>query len=199
MIGEHHAEVATFRLAGKSTPLFDGLIKAKVLKTSVFTVTLTTGTASTLYLGGVDPKAGTPTYVNVDTSQGYWYTTASKINTQSYASIVDTGTTLIIAPTSVATKLFKSMSGVTTYTQDDTLYGSYDCSNPPKVTYTFGNFEVRLSSSTISFGQTESGQCVLSVVGADTGIDAIIAGDSFLQNVHAVFDRKSNRLGFSKQ
>jgi len=184
-----------FSTAG-STPFFDGLVNAGAVTSKVFTFTLSTG-SSRLYLGGVDPNAGTPTYVSVDSSQGFW-TASSTINGASTSSIVDTGTSLIVAPTSFAKTFFRSL-GVTTFTQDGALYGAYDCSSPPSVTYKFGSFSAKLSASTVTFGQTNDGQCVLSLVGQDTGLNAVIAGDSFLQNVHAVFDRGNNRLGFSKQ
>jgi len=134
----------------------------------------------------------------VDASQGFWTVSSSNINGDSTSSIVDTGTSLIVAPTSFAQSFFDSI-GVATFTQDSTLYGSYDCNSPPTVTYQFGDYSTPLSSSTVSIGQNSDGSCVLSVVGEDTGLDAVIAGDSFLQNVIAVFDRSNNRIGFSDQ
>jgi len=172
-------------------------MKVKAVAKGIFTFTLSTG-ASTLYLGGVNPQAGKPTYVSIDTSQGFWAAT-SKINGASISSIVDTGTTLIIAPTDYAKDLFDSLKDVDTFTEGDTLYGTYDCDNPPTVTYAFGRFSTAMSDDTLKFGQTQSGQCIMSIIGYDTGFNAVIAGDSFLQNVHAVFDRDSDRMGFSKQ
>ena len=186
-----------FHSSAGSTPFFDALTKAGAVTSKVFTFTLSTG-SSRLYLGGVDPNAGTPTYVSVDSSQGFWGATSS-INGRSTSSIVDTGTSLIVAPTSFAQSFFSSLSGVQTFTQDGTLYGAYDCNSPPSVTYKFGSFSKKLSAASETFGTTTDGQCVLSLVGQDTGLNAVIAGDSFLQNVHAVFDRASSRLGFSSQ
>lgn len=184
-------------LGSGSTPFFDALIKNKVVGKNVFTFTLASS-GSSLYLGGVDPKAGTPVYTNVDTSPGYWTVSSSSINGISTSSIVDTGTSLIVAPTSFAKSFFKSV-GATTFTQDGVLYGSYDCSKTPTVTYKVGSFSQKLSAATTSLGKTNSGSCILSIVGEDTGLNAVIAGDSFLENVHAVFDRSANRIGFSSQ
>lgn len=180
-----------------SAPFFDALISAGAVTQKVFTFTLSPGTG-TLYLGGVDPSAGTPTYVSVDSSQGFWGTTGS-INGQSTAGIQDTGTTVIVAPTNFAQNLFASLPGVTQFQQDGSYYGAYNCNSPPSIKIKFGSFSKQLSAATTSFGTTNDGQCVLSVVGEDIGINSVIFGDSWLQNVHAVFDRANNRVGFSSQ
>ena len=184
-------------LGGGSTSFFDGLMNSKVLTKDVFTFTLASKKSS-LYLGGVPSAAGKPTYTNVDPSQGYWTVHDSSINGISTASIVDTGTSLIVAPTAFAQSFFKAV-GAKTFTQDGTLYGSYDCKSAPRVNYKFGGFSQTLSASTVTLGTTIDGACILSVVGQDTGLDAVIAGDSFLANVHAVFDRSNTRIGFSSQ
>ncbi|UZJ54042.1 hypothetical protein CBS101457_003362 [Exobasidium rhododendri] len=184
-------------LGSGSTPFFDAMINAKVVTSSIFTFTLSTG-ASHLYLGGVSPKVVSPTYVNIDTNPGYWLVSSTTLGGVSTASIVDTGTSVIVAPMSTAQAFFKAV-GASTFTEDDTLYGTYPCKSPPSFTYNFGSFSTKLSASTISIGTADDGSCVLSVIGQDTGVNAVIAGDSFLQNVYAVFDRSSNRIGFSSQ
>lgn len=183
-------------LGSGSTPFFDALINAGKVTSHVFTFTLTSS-GSTLYLGGVDPKAGTPSYTPIS-QQGYWQVSNSAINGITTSSIVDTGTSLIVAPTSYAQSLFTKL-GLSTFTQSGTLYGYYNCNSPPTVTYKFNTFSQKLSASTLTIGTTNTGACVLSVVGEDIGINAVIAGDSFLQNVHAVFDRTNNRVGFTSQ
>jgi cathepsin D len=183
-------------LGSGSTPFFDALIKNGVVSSHSFTFTLSTS-GSRIYLGGVDPNAGSPSYTSIS-NQGYWQVSDSSINGISTSSIVDTGTSLIVAPTATARSVFKAV-GATTFTQDGTLYGAYNCNSAPTVTYRFGSFSKSLSAATLSIGTTNNGQCVLSVVGEDIGINAVIAGDSFLQNVHAVFDRTNNRVGFTSQ
>jgi cathepsin D len=179
-----------------STPFFDALIKKKVVSTNAFTFTLK-ATGSTLFLGGVAPNIGTPLYSPVS-NQGYWQISSSSISKVTTSSIIDTGTSLIVAPTATARSIFRSL-GIPSFTQDGTLYGYYNCNAPPSVTYKIGSFSKVLSPSTLSIGTTNNGQCVLSIIGEDIGINAVIAGDSFLENVHAVFDRTNNRVGFSSQ
>ncbi|UZJ56270.1 hypothetical protein CBS101457_005590 [Exobasidium rhododendri] len=176
-------------------PFFDSLISAGVLQESVFTFTLA-DTGSGLFLGGIPSNVTNPTYVSVDSSQGFWGVTGS-INGTSTAGILDTGTTLIVAPVDTATALFKKL-GLTTSTQDGSIYGLYDASSPPTITIEFGGFSQVLSSATTSFG-TQNGQEVLSIVGSDVGAEFVIFGDSFLRNVNAVFDRQNNRAGFTSQ
>lgn len=173
----------------------DGLVNSKVVSNNIFTFSLAS-TGSTLYLGGVDPAAGSPTYINVPSNAGYWTITNSSINGIKTSSIVDTGTSLIVAPIAFAKSIFDSVNA-TTFAMGGTLYGSYPCNSPPKITYKFGSFSQTLSASTVTMGNAGLNKCVLSIVGEDTGLNAVIAGDAFLRNVHAVFDRSSNRIGFS--
>lgn len=179
-----------------STPFFDALIKKNVVTKHSFTFTLKS-TGSTLFLGGVAPNIGTPLYSPVS-NQGYWQVASSSISKVTTSSIIDTGTSLIVAPTATAKSIFRAL-GIPSFTQDGTLYGYYNCHAPPTVTYKIGSFSRSLSASTLSIGTTNNGQCVLSVIGENIGINAVIAGDSFLENVHAVFDRTNNQVGFSSQ
>jgi cathepsin D len=184
-------------LGSGSTPFFDGLMNSKVLTKDVFTFTLASK-GSTLHLGGVSPAGSSPVYTSVDPSEGYWTVSDSSINGIATASIVDTGTSLIVAPVAFAQSLFQAV-GATTFSQDGTLFGSYDCKSAPTVTYKMGSFSQKLSASTMTIGKTSEGACILSVVGQDTGLNAVIAGDSFLANVHATFDRTNNQVGFTSQ
>lgn len=170
----------------KQDPFFDVLLKANVLKQPIFTFTLRQNQPS-LFLGGIPSGLAEPVYVDVDSSQGFWGTQGS-VNGNQTNGIQDTGTTLIVAPTSFAQTLFKSLN-LQTFTQDGSTYATYDASNPPKITLQFGSFSQDLSPETLSFGQTNDGKPVLSIIGSDVGIDSVIFGDSFLRNVTIVFSR----------
>ncbi|CEH18710.1 acid protease [Ceraceosorus bombacis] len=176
-------------------PFFDSLINQKKVDQSVFTFTLKAGSGSTLFLGGV--SGGSPSYSNVDTSNGFWQI-PGRVNGISFESIQDTGTTVIVAPNSDAANLCNNVGG-STFTQDGSTYCAYTCSRPPKVSFTFGSFTKALSSATTSFGQTNDGRCVLSVIGGDVGVNAWVTGDSWLQNVRATFNRSTRQVGFTSQ
>lgn len=151
-----------------TAPFFDALMSQGVVSKGIFTFKIATS-GSYLYLGGIAPNTGSLTYVNVDSSQGFWGT-AGSINGKSTAGIQDTGTTLIVAPTSYAQTLFRSISGVQTFTQDGTLYGAYNCNSAPTITIKIGSFSRKLSADTKSIGTTNDGRCVLSIVGEDIGM-----------------------------
>nr|QHB50400.1 aspartyl protease [Sporisorium reilianum]QHB50401.1 aspartyl protease [Sporisorium reilianum] len=179
-------------------PYFYNLKNKGVVSSGKFQFDLRTS-GSSLFLGGTNSAkySTTPVYVNVDNNAGYWQVAAT-VNSQSVQSIVDTGTTLIVAPTSQAQTLFSSL-GLKTFTQDGTLYAYYNCNSTPKVTFKYGSYTKTLSAATATFGTTNDGSCVLSVVGEDIGINAWITGDSFLQNVVAIFDTAPNRVAFANK
>lgn len=92
-----------------TTPFFDGLVNSKMVTSNVFTFSLAS-TGSTLYLGAVDPAAISPIYVNVPSNSGYWTVSNSSINGIQTSSIVDTGTSLIVAPVAFAKSFFKAVN-----------------------------------------------------------------------------------------
>ncbi|SPO19701.1 related to pepsin precursor (aspartate protease) [Ustilago trichophora] len=182
----------------KYLPYFFRLKQAGAVSSGVFQFDLRTS-GSSLFLGGTNSAkySTTPQYVSVDSSNGFWQVPAT-VNGQSIQSIVDTGTTIIVAPTSQAQTLFNSL-GLPTFTQDGSTYAYYNCNSPPKVTFKYGSYTKTLSAATTSFGTTNSGQCVLSVAGSDIGINAWVTGDSYLQNTVAIFDTDNNRVGFANK
>ena len=179
-------------------PYFYRLKQAGAVTSGKFQFDLRTS-GSSLFLGGTNSAkySTTPAYVSVDSNQGFWQVPAS-VNGQSIQSIVDTGTTIIVAPTSQAQALFNQL-GLPTFTQDGSTYAYYNCNNPPKVTFKYGTYSKTLSAATTSFGTTNSGQCVLSVAGGDLGLNAWVTGDSWLQNTVAIFDTDNNRVGFANK
>lgn len=179
-------------------PYFFRLKQAGAVSSGVFQFDLRTS-GSSLYLGGTNSAkySSTPQYVSVDSNNGFWQVPAS-VNGQSIDSIVDTGTTIIVAPTSQAQTLFNSL-GLPTFTQDGSLYAYYNCNSPPQVTFTYGGYTKSLSAATTSFGTTNSGQCVLAVAGSDLGLNGWVTGDSWLQNTVAIFDTDNNRVGFANK
>ncbi|SNX81364.1 related to pepsin precursor (aspartate protease) [Melanopsichium pennsylvanicum] len=179
-------------------PYFYSLKQAGAVTSGKFQFDLRTS-GSSLFLGGTNSAkySTTPAYVSVDSDQGFWQVPAS-VNGQSIQSIVDTGTTIIVAPTSQAQTLFTSL-GLSTFQQSGSTYAYYNCNSPPKITFKYGSYSKTLSAATTSFGTTTSGQCVLSVAGSDLGINAWVTGDSWLQNTVAIFDTDNNRVGFANK
>ncbi|CAD6887487.1 unnamed protein product [Tilletia controversa] len=187
--------LATF---GTSYPPFlDSLYKAGVLSAFEFSFKLGSS-GSDLYLGGYNPSdiSGSPTWVSVDTTQGFWQVPASATYYGGIESIVDTGTTLIVAPSNAASGYFSSI-GVQQRTYSGTIYGAYNCNSPPPVSFTYGGKRIALDASAITIGTDDDGACLLSIVGEDTGLNAWISGDALLRNTLAIFDRTNSRVGFA--
>lgn len=179
-------------------PYFYSLKQSGAVSSGKFQFDLRTS-GSTLFLGGTNSAkySGTPVYQSIDSSRGFWQVPAS-VNGQSIESIVDTGTTIIVAPTSQAKQLFSKL-GLPTFTQNGSTYAYYNCNSPPTITFKYGSYSKSLSAATTSFGTTNNGQCVLSIAGGNVGVNGWVTGDSWLQNTVAIFDTDSNRVGFANK
>lgn len=198
LIGLAYPSLSSF--GSQYPPVFDTLINNGAVSQKVFGFALgPTGSAS-LTLGGLDSSkySGSITYTSLS-RQAYWQV-PSTVNGQSVSSIVDSGTTLVIADTgSGSAQSFFNKLGVETFTQDGVLYGAVDCNSPPAITFTFGGKNVALTDSAKIFGKTNDGRCVLSVVGSNVGQNAWIVGDPLFVSSYIVFDRSRNAVGFANR
>ncbi|CAD6944758.1 unnamed protein product, partial [Tilletia caries] len=170
-------------------PFFDTLVKQGTAPQNVFAFGLWPEGAR-LDLGHIATEAyqGEITYSKVDPSDGFWTTSFEVTGTDSTQSgIIDTGTTLIIGPPDVVTALYKSL-GVETQVQNGEVYGVYPTSSPPSITLTFNGTPFTISPDALSF-QAQGDQTIGGIIGADIGGPAWIIGDTFLQDVYAVFDK----------
>ncbi|TNY22212.1 aspartic protease [Rhodotorula diobovata] len=188
-------------------PLFETLVSQNKVASSKFSFHLA-DSASELYLGGMNSalfKAGsTKAYPVV--SQSYWLL-ATKANVGGspvaavgqFNAIVDTGTSVIVAPTQAARQFWASVP-------DSGVYGSgyytYPCASAPDISFSFGSTfgeQWAISPESLNLGKVSSGsdRCVGAIVGADIGINAWILGISFLENVYSTFDQKAHTVSFS--
>jgi hypothetical protein len=125
------------------------------------------------------------------------YTGAAGTNTAQY--IVDSGTSLTYLPTAVVKKVASLFSPKATY---DSSQGAYFVSCTAKAPA----FGVKIGGTTFSLdprdlimqGQrdTSSGKCLVGL--ADGGSGPFILGDTFLNNVVAVFDVGAAEMRFAK-
>lgn len=172
-------------------PYFYSLIKAGVLDEQAFIFKLRPS-GSSITLG---TKSSAATYVPV-TSATYWNVGVEVNGWRDTTGVVDSGTTLIVAPVPDARFLFASL-GLKSYEQDQQYMAPYDCDKPPNVTFSFGNGAKNITlKDTIAFGKTNDGQCILSVIGADVGISGWILGDPLFQETDISFDVKNEKVGF---
>lgn len=186
-------------------PFFQSLVAQKQVSSPVFAFKLATS-GSELYLGGTNTNlySGSITYTPV-TKQGYWQVAlqgvsvnGASVSSSATPSIIDTGTTLVVAPTAQAKALYKAIPGSkdASKTIGDGFY-TFPCSSSQTVSLTFGGKAFSISPQLFNLGRVSksSSDCVGGIVGADYGF--WIVGDVFLQNVYSVFDLGSNRVGFA--
>lgn len=176
------------------------MIKAKVLKSNIFSFAISKKTGeSELTFGDVSDKAkNDPHWVKIDSKIGFWQVPAS-INGRKIESIVDSGTTLIIAPYKEAQALLASIKGLTIQTDEkDFLYATYE-GEAPETKLQYGDKIITLSQEACNAGKDTQGRNVFSVVGEDMGISdsAYVVGDPLFQSSVITFDRDHDRVGFS--
>ncbi|KAG1843133.1 aspartic peptidase domain-containing protein [Suillus subalutaceus] len=191
-------------------PLFQTLVESGQFQEAVFGVKLSAKPgASELYLGGTNTalyQQGNMSYTPV-TEAGYWEVTLDQISRDGIpmgapetSSIIDTGTTLIVADTGDAAAYFDGIPGATSYTDESEVLYSIPCDiiDNYAPTLTFGGHPVTVSGDTFNLGPTEerSSDCLAGVAGAD--VDFWIVGDVFLQNVYSIFDMGELRVGFAE-
>ncbi|GAA5905396.1 hypothetical protein JCM6882_003148 [Rhodosporidiobolus microsporus] len=193
----------------RSPPVFQTLVTQQKTAASQFSFKLTSTSFGTseLYLGGMNSAsyvAGTTEWAPV-LAQAYW-TVAGQVQVNgasvggTFNAIIDTGTTLIVAPTSFASAFWAAVPNSQAYPSGG--YYTFPCSSAPTVSFTFGGSTTRWPLSAFNLGRVSSGstRCVGSLVGQDLGINGVIVGDNFLKNVvYATFDYANNRVGFSQQ
>ena len=114
-------------------------------------------------------------------------------------SVIDTGTTYIVAPTSQVNKFYASIPG--SKDQSSTVgagFHSIPCAATEHVALSFGNTSFGIAPSLFNLGRVSQGSsdCLGAVIGSD-GVSFWVVGDTFLQNVYSTFDLGNNRVGFA--
>lgn len=190
-----------------SMPLFQSLVAQNKTLNPIFSFKLTP-TDSELLLGGVDQAlyTGSFTYAPV-TTQGYWQVTLGSVNINSTAvktlqnvqSIIDTGTTLILAPSKQVQAFYAAIPGSkSAFSTIGNGFYTFPCTSTPTVSLTFSGRSFNIDSKYFNLGEVSrgSGDCVGAVVGSSFSF--WIVGDTFLQNTYTSFDLGTNRVGFAQ-
>ncbi|KAM0753709.1 acid protease [Meredithblackwellia eburnea MCA 4105] len=189
-----------------TSPFFNTLITQGSSAASQFSFKLASSN-SELFLGGMNPslyKADSTVWAPV-TSQSYWIVdstaqvSSKKVSALgTFSAIIDTGTSVIVAPTASAAAFWAAVPNSAVYGSG---YYTYECNSPPKLSFTFGGNSQQwtMSSDSLNLGKVSAGssRCVGSIVGADIGVAAWVMGDTFLENVYSTFDFSTNAVGFS--
>ncbi|KAG1819974.1 aspartic peptidase domain-containing protein [Suillus variegatus] len=192
-------------------PLFQTLVDSRQLQEDVFGVKLSAAPgASELYIGGTNTalyQQDTLTYTPV-TEPGYWEVKLDQISRAGAPvgkpeapSIIDTGTTLIVANMNDTASYFAGIANVTATVDESQVIYSMPCDIIEKYapTLTFGGHPFTVSGDTFNLGPVEVGSsdCVAGIAGSDD-VDFWVVGDVFLQNVYSIFDMCKLRVGFAE-
>jgi len=185
-------------------PVFNNMYEQGLVDQNVFSFYLSRDESASsggeLILGGTDASyyTGDITYVDV-TKQGYWQFKMDSLVVSGDSTtfcdggckvIADTGTSLIVGPTSEVRKINKAIGA-------DTESGEIDCdaTGLPTVTLTINGVDFPLEGS--DYVVDQEGTCFTGFEGADEGTIDWILGDVFLGVYYTVFDFDSNRVGFA--
>lgn len=166
-------------------------------------------TAGHYNFGYIDSDAytGNITYVPVDDSQGYWGWTSSGyaigsggFTSKAIKGIVDTGTTLILLPSSVVSEYYGQISGA----KYDKSEGGYvfDCGSH-MLDFMYGvtdTASIRIPGKYFTYAPTDSvGKKCFGGLQSDGDFGFAIFGDVALKAAFVVFDAGRMRLGFASK
>lgn len=130
------------------------------------------------------------------TSSGYAVGTGSFSSTK-ISGIADTGTTLLLLPTSVVKAYYKNVSGATY----DSSQGGYvfSCSaSLPDFTFGVGSARIKIPGSYINFAPVDdAGTSCFGGLQDNSGIGFSIYGDVALKPAFVVFNGGTNQLGWA--
>jgi len=165
-------------------------------------------------MGGTDDSlfTGDIKYTDIPSGQeAYWSipmdslsvnnkTIAIPSGSSSGLSAIDTGTTLIAAPLSIAAALYQAIPNSQAGSGQYEGYFFYPCSTKVNVSLTFGGTSYPIQQSDFEAFQVEQNQCVGAVFAVDmsgNGGPQWIVGDAFLKNVYSVYRYQPPSVGFA--
>ncbi|KAI9571567.1 aspartic peptidase domain-containing protein [Boletus coccyginus] len=170
------------------------------------------GTNTSLYSGDIEfidmPNGTTPSYwlqqLQSLTVQGK----SIAISSSEGLAAIDTGTTLIAAPSDITKQIWSHVPGSVALTGTyDGMYG-FPCSTSISITLSFGGTIWPISSTDMNLGlysgTGKNQMCVGGIFdigstdGGGEGLPAWIIGDVFLKNVYTVFQANPPAVGFAQ-
>lgn len=166
------------------------------LDAPLFVADLKHNTPGSYVFGKIPDGASQVSYVDVDSSQGFWGFTAGTDNGD-IQGIADTGTTLLLIDDQNASAYYQNVPGAT----NDQQQGGYvfDCNTKlPDFSFTVGDGKITIPGELINYAQGDNGQCFGGIQPAgNIGIN--IFGDIALKAAYVVFDAGKNQLGWAQK
>ncbi|KIW12788.1 hypothetical protein PV08_07975 [Exophiala spinifera] len=152
----------------------------------------------------VVPSGSQIAYTPVDNSQGFWMfdSTSAKVNGKTIQlsgnkAIADTGTTLLLTSDEVCEAVYSAIPGAK---QDSSQQGWVFPANTaeadlPTVTFMVGNTPITIEKKHLAFAGGLEGNMAYGGIQSRGDLTFDILGDTFLQNVYAVFDVGNTQFG----
>lgn len=192
----------------KAQTTFFDTVKSSLAK-PLFAVDLKYHAAGSYDFGFIDSSkySGAITYVDVDSSQGFWgFTTTGYIVGNGTVAkttingIADTGTTLLYVPLAVVKAYYAKVPG----SKNDSTQGGYTfpCSSDlPDWTAIIGGNKHTVPGKYINFAPISDGSSTcFGGIQSDADIGISIFGDIFLKSQYVIFNGASTpQLGFAQQ
>ncbi|KZO92844.1 acid protease [Calocera viscosa TUFC12733] len=213
--------------ASGATPLWENLVQAGLWSAPLMTFFLTRflnssalGTqqpGGSFTMGYVDTSlyTGTIDYAPIPAGRaGYWLLELSSVAVRSSsiplsasssqnAAVIDTGTTLLLAPSSAIQAIFSLIPGSQPATGDYAGYYQYPCSSNTTLTLSFSGASRGWTISAADFQLLKlpntQDTCIAALYESNLGNNAPqwVVGDTFLKNVYSVFRYDPPSVGFA--
>ena len=159
--------------------------------------------------GGVDPAKYTGNITEIDnvSTKGFWEAaidavsvSGTSLGLKGRTAILDTGTTLIVAPQSDADAVHAQIKGSKSDGQ-----GGYTipCTTTAQVAFTFGGVEFPIDTRDMLFHPVDSdnldGDCASAISAGNVGQkNEWLVGATFLKNAYFATNTKANKIGLAK-
>jgi aspergillopepsin I len=206
LLGLSFSSINTVKPKPKTT--FFDTVKADLAE-PLFGVDLKYHASGTYDFGFIDDSkySGALTYVDVDSSEGFWGFTASSYiigngtaSTSSISGIADTGTTLLYIPLADVKAYYAKVKG----SKNDSTQGGYTfpCSaDLPDWTAVIGGTKHTIPGKYIKYAPITTGSTTcFGGIQSDADIGISIFGDIFLKSQYVVFNGGDTpKLGFAQQ
>ncbi|XP_041955566.1 pepsin A-like [Alosa sapidissima] len=190
--------------ASGATPVFDNMMSQGLVSQDLFSVYLTgdSESGSAVLFGEIDSSyyTGSLSWVPLS-SETYWQIEMDSVTINGNIvacaggcqAIVDTGTSLIVGPSSDISNM-NSWFGATTNQIGDAAVSCENIENMPEVTFNINGQAFTLPAS--AYVSQESSSCTTGF--GNGGTDQLwILGDVFIRQFYTVFDRQYNMVAFA--
>ncbi|KAI0771238.1 acid protease [Trametes elegans] len=190
-----------------SKPFFINAIEQGAAPEGVFAFKLDQA-GSELFVGGTNPDlyTGDIEFHNLSSQAGFWQIGGASVSVggtetaSEFETIIDSGSTIITAPTAAAKAFWAKVPEATVYDEDQGLW-ALPCDKIPDVAFSWGGNTWTVKAEDINAGQIEAGSdtCVGAIAGADLGLgnNTWLLGDTFMKSVYTVFSVDRKAIGFA--